>query len=940
MFSCSFIYAQYPATQQKLESGAKGIVQMNYDGKQLEEFYDTFESFGMIACNGYVFYLTDTQIEQLKKSDFSCSVLHKGKEHQINRFNFSSILEDDIYILNGEELSQENKTLLNILIPTWENKTIIREDFFLIDKNQFNLIKGEFKLDIIDDLYIDKDKNVFILKISDKKQEKYSKLRIDLDRSKGKDLKKLYELGLDVEHGHYHRNEFFESDFSVTEIEIIENAGFTYTTLVDDVISYYANQQQFAPSTPENGSCETNTVTIDYQTPANWSLGSMGGYITYQEMLDHLDSMASKYPNLISARQPIDVNKMTHDGHYIYWLRISDNPNIDETEPEILYDALHHAREPGSMAQLIFYMWYLLENYGTDPEVTYLVDNTEMYFVPCVNPDGYIYNELTNPNGGGLWRKNRRQNASGDFGVDLNRNYGYEWGHDNTGSSPNSTSNTYRGPSAFSEPETQNMRDFAMGHEFKIAMNYHTYGNLLVYPWGYSDQLTPDSTTFIQFSDVMTRQNDYLAGTGTQTVGYVVNGDSDDWMYGDTISKDRIISMTPEAGYSFWASINDIESICKDNMYQNLMAAHLLLNYGEYIDQANLYVNTTSGHLRYDMKKYGFEAGNLTVSFTPVSNNILTIGGNPVTYTLNQFESTVDSVNYTLTANITDGEEIKFLVSVDNGLWTMTDTITKVYSFGTSAVSFADDLSNTQNWTTSGAWNTTTSSFYSSPSSMTDSPLGDYSANASNRITIANPVDLSNAVSATLKFWTRWRIEPIYDYVQMSGASINSSPYEPLCGLYTKTGGQYQAFNEPVYDGTQLTWVEEEVDLVDYLGGDFYLRFLLQSDGLVEEDGYYFDDVRVEVTTTTGTETISINNFVLEQNRPNPAKNFTTIELQNSPNNAQLVIYSTLGQEVFRTVVQNNLIEINTSDWNTGVYFYRIESTEGVSTTFKMEVMK
>src|SRR6185503_2455375 len=108
----------------------------------------------------------------------------------------------------------------------------------------------------------------------------------------------------------------------------------------------------------------------------------------------------------------------------------------------------------------------LLENYNTNPEVKYLIDNLEMYFVPVVNPDGYIYNETTNPNGGGMWRKNRRDNLDGEYGVDLNRNYGYNWGYDNNGSDPNTASDTYRGDTSFSEPETQNLKNFCNARQF------------------------------------------------------------------------------------------------------------------------------------------------------------------------------------------------------------------------------------------------------------------------------------------------------------------------------------------------------------------------------------------------------------------------------------------------------------------------------------------
>ena len=96
-------------------------------------------------------------------------------------------------------------------------------------------------------------------------------------------------------------------------------------------------------------------------------------------------------------------------------------------------------------------MWSLLEGYNSDEELTYLVNNREMYFVPVVNPDGYVYNQTTNPLGGGLWRKNRSVNSGNCMGVDLNRNFSFEWGNP-FGSSFDPCDNTYRGTEAFSEP--------------------------------------------------------------------------------------------------------------------------------------------------------------------------------------------------------------------------------------------------------------------------------------------------------------------------------------------------------------------------------------------------------------------------------------------------------------------------------------------------------
>ena len=159
-----------------------------------------------------------------------------------------------------------------------------------------------------------------------------------------------------------------------------------------------------------------NQIEYDYGV-TGFGFGSMGGYYTLAEVIEELDSMKLLFPNLLSTKLSIGTSI---EGRPIYMVKISNNPNVNEDEPELLYTALHHAREPEGMMQMIFYMYYLLENYGTNPEVTCLVDNREIFFIPVVNPDGYEYNRQTNPNGGGMWRKNRRNNGGGIYGVDLN----------------------------------------------------------------------------------------------------------------------------------------------------------------------------------------------------------------------------------------------------------------------------------------------------------------------------------------------------------------------------------------------------------------------------------------------------------------------------------------------------------------------------------------
>ncbi|MCC6727258.1 MAG: zinc carboxypeptidase [Saprospiraceae bacterium] len=424
--------------------------------------------------------------------------------------------------------------------------------------------------------------------------QQYSKVKIMLDVTHT--MQQLSALGLDVDHGRHQPGKYFIGEFEQAEVAAIAAQGFKTEVLIADLEAnrllgkHDETQYRALPPCPE----QSPKV---YETPASYQPGSMGGYFKYQEMLDILDQMAQQYPNILKAKQPITSVYATHEGRPVYWLKISDNPTQDENEPEVLYTGVHHAREPNSLSQMIFYMWYLLEHYDTDPEVKYLVDNTEMYFVPNMNPDGYIYNETTNPNGGGMWRKNRRNNGDGTFGVDLNRNYGYEWGFDDTGSSPNTNGQTYRGPSAFSEPETQMIRDFCLAHQFQFALNYHTFGDLLIYPWGYTDGPTVDHPTFSSFGPYMARDNNFLNGFGTQTVGYVTNGDSDDWMYGEQASKAKIYSMTPEVGPSFWPTADQIDALNKSCMTMNITAAHLVLNFGLLTPGGNQFLDAPQGSI-------------------------------------------------------------------------------------------------------------------------------------------------------------------------------------------------------------------------------------------------------------------------------------------------------------------------------------------------------
>lgn len=398
----------------------------------------------------------------------------------------------------------------------------------------------------------------------------YYKVYFEADHNKMKELSQL--IGFD------HLAKFEKGmvgDFNEEEKTILLNRAMNARVLVSDVAQYY---RQRAADDLKHAKHIRNGV------PLHFHGGSMGGYMTLSEALQNIDSMVTLYPNLITPKQTIGT---TLEGRPMYLYKISDNPALNETqEQKMMYTALHHAREPQSLAQLVYYMWYLLENYNTsDSVVTHLVNDREMFFIPILNPDGYVYNESIAPGGGGMWRKNRQLNSDGSIGVDLNRNYGFNWGWDNSGSSPIGSSETYRGDSAFSEFETQAMRNVCLAHPFKIVVNYHSYGDYLIYPWGYINVTTPDDALYNVLASHFTVDNAYQSGTCMQTLSYLTNGGSDDWLYGDQTSKPKMFGFTPEVGSSsdgFWPIPSQMIPLSQINLTQNMMASWMS---GPYIER-------------------------------------------------------------------------------------------------------------------------------------------------------------------------------------------------------------------------------------------------------------------------------------------------------------------------------------------------------------------
>ena len=247
-------------------------------------------------------------------------------------------------------------------------------------------------------------------------------------------------------------------------------------------------------------------------------------------ILWYMNELVTRYPTLASF---VDIGTTIED-RTIWGLRISNDAIVDK--PAVLYFGGEHAREWIGTTVPTYFATYLLENYGADPTATDLVDNVEFFLIPVFNVDGYIFSWASTSNR--FWRKNRRYNVDGTYGVDLNRNWAEGWG--GQGSSGSSTSEVYRGPSAFSEPETQALRDFFLDHpNVRAQLDIHAYGEDVLWPYGYTSVPPADQKTYTQIGQAMRSLIFDVHGIDYDGIGsiftalYAASGVSLDWTYAE-----------------------------------------------------------------------------------------------------------------------------------------------------------------------------------------------------------------------------------------------------------------------------------------------------------------------------------------------------------------------------------------------------------------------
>ncbi|MFJ4643492.1 M14 family metallopeptidase [Streptomyces bobili] len=259
-------------------------------------------------------------------------------------------------------------------------------------------------------------------------------------------------------------------------------------------------------------------------------------YHNYAEMNAEIDQRVAAYPNIISKR----VIGTSYQGRNIVAIKISDNVGTDEAEPEVLFTHHQHAREHLTVEMALYLIRELGAGYGTDSRVTSMVNNREIWIVPDLNPDGGEYDVATGSYRS--WRKNRQPNSgSTAVGTDMNRNWAYRWGCCG-GSSGSASSETYRGTAAESAPEVKVVANFVRSRvvggvqQIKAGIDFHTYSQLVLWPFGYTSADTTtgmtadDRNAFATVGRSMAASNGYTPEQASDL--YITDGSIDDYLWG------------------------------------------------------------------------------------------------------------------------------------------------------------------------------------------------------------------------------------------------------------------------------------------------------------------------------------------------------------------------------------------------------------------------
>jgi hypothetical protein len=294
-----------------------------------------------------------------------------------------------------------------------------------------------------------------------------------------------------------------------------------------------------------------------------------GYYLSYAEIVDSLRDLALNHASICMLDS---LPFPTYEGRWIYGVKISDNPQLEEDEPGFTIDGCHHSREWATPQAVLFFADSMISSYGTIGEITDIINRTQIYCFPLINVDGYVYDYPA----GNMWRKNREP-FSGSIGADCNRNYGGAlngevdgyWGAADEGQlTHRPAASTFCGAFAYSGDEIWAYTTYIRERKIVTGFSLHSYGEQVMYPWGYKAQGTPDSTLYDEKGYHMASMMQSLY-SGTYDPGqsyfnpYPTAGNTRDWVYGYNhyVAGLSTLFYGSEIGTAFYQNQNDLDCI-------------------------------------------------------------------------------------------------------------------------------------------------------------------------------------------------------------------------------------------------------------------------------------------------------------------------------------------------------------------------------------------
>lgn len=270
---------------------------------------------------------------------------------------------------------------------------------------------------------------------------------------------------------------------------------------------------------------------------------AIAAYHSAETLEQDLRRLAERQPEIAELRE---IGRSLED-RPIWALRIGERR---ASEHKLLFMGCHHAREWVSVEVPYLLAEHLVNN-ADQPPVRQWLQRGEIWVAPMVNPDGHEFSRTQDR----LWRKNRRTNIDGSIGVDPNRNYGYMWGTLNISTSSHVPSDpTYVGPRAFSEPESQAVRNLVANELFRGVITYHSFSQLVLYPWGYTSQPIPDASDLSTMTKLAKRMQQLIRAVHGMTYTpqqssqlYLTAGDTTDWTYGEYGIPSFTIELRPDS---------------------------------------------------------------------------------------------------------------------------------------------------------------------------------------------------------------------------------------------------------------------------------------------------------------------------------------------------------------------------------------------------------